>query len=98
MDEYEKEIKEMSQEAVRANLVYEAFARAEGIQPSEEQITGRADAEAADYGYATGRELIGDVGYNTFRMYVVQELVEDRLREIVTVTDNETESESETAN
>ena len=98
MDEYEKEIKEISQEAVRANLVYEAFARAEGIQPSEEQITGRADAEAADYGYATGRELIGDVGYNTFRMYVVQELVEDRLREIVAVTDNETESESETAN
>lgn len=85
MEEYKSEIMDMSREAVKAYLVYEALARAEGISVTAEELEERANEEAAYYGYASGTALIDEVGFTTYRMYVVQELISDRLSELVTV-------------
>ena len=52
----------------------------------------RAAEEADEYGYRSPSELIDTVGYTTYRMYLVQDKVLDRLMEIVTV-EEETDSE-----
>ena len=86
MEDFQSEVMDMSREAVEAYLVYEALARAEGISVTEEELEKHADEEAAEYGYSSGKELIDEVGFTTYRMYVIQELVSDRLSELVKVS------------
>lgn len=85
MDDFNSEVMDMSRETVKRYLVYEAIARAEGINVTQQEIEKRADEEAAEYGYSSGSELIDEVGFTTYRMYIVQELVSDRLSELVKV-------------
>lgn len=85
MDDFNSEVMDMSREAVKGYLVYEAIARAEGINVTQQEIEKRADEEAAEYGYSSGSELIDEVGFTTYRMYIVQGLVSDRLSELVKV-------------
>lgn len=85
MDDFNSEVMDMSREAVKGYLVYEAIARAEGINVTQQEIEKRADEEAAEYGYSSGSELIDEVGFTTYRMYIVQGLVSDRLGELVKV-------------
>lgn len=85
MDDFNSEVMDMSREAVKGYLVYEAIARAEGINVTQQEIEKRADEEAVEYGYSSGSELIDEVGFTTYRMYIVQGLVSDRLSELVKV-------------
>lgn len=85
IDEYNSQMHEMFADTVKQYMVMEAVARAEGIEITEEMINEKADKEAAEYGYASGAELIEDVGVSAYRMSIVQEKVIERLMEIVTV-------------
>lgn len=92
MEEYNEQLDEMCTEVVRQYLVMEAAARAEGIEITDELIHEQADGEAAEYGYASGSELIDEVGYATYRMSIVQEKVIGRLLEIIDVEEETTQA------
>ena len=92
MEEYQAQLLAMCQDTIKQYLVMEAVARAEGIEITEDMMKERASEEADEYGYHSPSELINTVGYTTYRMYLVQDKVLDRLMEIVTV-EEETDSE-----
>lgn len=92
MEDYAAELTEMSQDTVKQYLILEAVARAEGIEITQEQISKAAEEEAAVYGYASGDELVDEVGYTTYRMYMMQDLVLERLNEIINVEETASET------
>lgn len=89
MEQYNLEMNEMFTDTVRQYLVMEAIARAEKMEITEEMIAKKADEEATEYGYASGDALIADVGFATYRMSIVQNMVIERLMEVVTVEEEE---------
>lgn len=92
MEQYNEELNQMCNDVVKQYLVMEAVIRAEGIEVTDEQIHERADEEAIEYGYASGDELIDEVGYATYRMSIVQEKAVERLAEIVNVEEEKTQA------
>lgn len=95
MDEYNTQLNEMCSDTVKQYLVLEAVARSEGIEITEDMMKETAAGEAAEYGYASAEELIDDVGYTTYRMYMMQDKVLERLMEIVTVEEEASETGAE---
>lgn len=89
MEQYNAQMNEMFTDTVKQYLVMEAVARAEKMEITEEMITENANEEATEYGYASGEELINDVGFATYRMSMVQNMVIERLMELVTVEEEE---------
>ena len=85
MEQYNEQMNEMFTDTVKQYLVMEAVSRAEGMEITEEMISEKADEEASEYGYTSGAELINEVGYATYRMSIVQDMVVERLMEIVTI-------------
>ncbi|MDE7322200.1 MAG: trigger factor [Lachnospiraceae bacterium] len=85
MEQYNEQLNEMCTDVVKQYMVMEAVARAEGIEITDELIQEKADGEAAEYGYASGDELIDEVGYATYRMSIVQEKAIERLMEIIDI-------------
>lgn len=94
-EEYDSQTKAMCTEIVKQYLVMEAVARAEKIEVTDEMIHSKADEEAAEYRYASGDELIEDVGFSTYRMSLVQDKVIERLMEIVSIEEEGTQETSE---
>lgn len=95
MEEYNTQLNEMCSDTVKQYLVLEAVAREEGIEITEDMIHEKAAEEAVEYGYASAEDLIDDVGYTTYRMYMVQDKVLERLMEIVTVEEEASEASAE---
>lgn len=89
MEQYNSEMNEMFTDTVKQYLVMEAVARAEKMEITEEMIAKEADEEAAEYGYASGEALIDDVGFATYRMSMVQNMVIERLMEVASVEEEE---------
>lgn len=85
MEQYDKQLKEMSETTVKQYLILEAIFRAEKMELTDEMINERAKQEAPDYNMESGEALLEDVGYTAYRMYMVQEMVLDRLNKLVTV-------------
>lgn len=89
MEQYNSQMNEMFTDTIKQYLVMEAVARAEKMEITEEMIAEKADEEAAEYGYTSGDELIADVGFATYRMSMVQNMVIERLMEVATVEEEE---------
>ena len=85
MEEYNSQLKTMSETIVKQYLIMESVFRAEKMELTDEMIKERATEEAPGYKMETGEALIEDVGYTAYRMYMVQEMVLERLNEMVTV-------------
>ncbi len=85
MDEYNAQIRQMSEETVKQYMVIEEVAKAEGIEITEEMMLEKAAQEATEYGYASGEELLASIGETTYRAYMLQEQVMNRLMDMVTV-------------
>ena len=85
MEQYNKQLKEMSETTVKQYLILEAIFRAEKMELTDEMINERAQQEAPDYNMQSGEDLLEDVGYTAYRMYMVQEMVLERLNKMVTV-------------
>lgn len=94
-EQYDSQTQEMCTEIVKQYLVMEAVARAEGIELTDEMVREKADEEAAElpaeYGSISGEELIDRVGFTTYRMSIVQDRVIERLMEIVSVEEEDTQ-------
>lgn len=95
MEAYNEQVNRMSTDIIKQYMVMEAVARAEGIEITEEMIHEKADQEAVEYRYASGDELIEDVGFTTYRMSIVQDKVTERLMEIVMVEEEGTQETAE---
>ncbi len=85
MDEYNTQMKQMCEDTVKQYLIMEAVARAEGIEVTDEMMNEKAVAEAAEYQYESAEALIEEVGRTTYRMYILQDMVMEKLMDKVSV-------------
>jgi FKBP-type peptidyl-prolyl cis-trans isomerase (trigger factor) len=86
IEEAESEIYEDCEEVVKSFLIIEGIARQEGITLTRDEVNEQAEGEYTNYGYEDVDEFIKNVGYSTYRMSLLQDMVLDRLMEIVDVT------------
>jgi trigger factor len=86
IEEAESEIYEDCEEVVKSFLIIEGIARQEGITLTRDEVNEQAEGEYTNYGYEDVDEFIKNVGYSTYRMSLLQDMVLDRLMEIVEVT------------
>jgi trigger factor len=86
MEEAEAEITEDCEEAVKSFLILEAVARQEGVSLSESEVNEQAQTDYLTYGYSSADDFIQNVGYSTYRMSLLQDMVLDKLIDVVEVT------------
>jgi FKBP-type peptidyl-prolyl cis-trans isomerase (trigger factor) len=84
-DEYIEGIGDEFIDTIKSYLAVEAIARAEGIELTEDDVKAQANTDYAGYGYESAESFLQNVGYTTYRVHLLQDLVEDRLAEIVNV-------------
>ena len=100
VDEYNTQLRTMCEETVKLYLILEGVARAEGIEVTDEMMNEKAAEEAALYQYESAEALIEEVGRTTYRMVMLQDMVMEKLMNIVTVemiTEEEAMAETATA-
>lgn len=66
-------------------MLLEALTRAEGLEITDELIREYATEDIADHEEYTVDMYLDEVGYTTYRMFVLQEVLVDRLLEIIEV-------------
>ena len=96
MQDYNENLKVESKEIVKQYLIMEALRRAEKIEVTEELLNKFADEKAPSFDCTSGAQLIEQYGHSTFRMYMVQDLVLERLRSLVTVEETSDMPETQT--
>ena len=97
MQDYNENLKVESKEIVKQYLIMEALRRAEKIEVTEELLNKFADEKAPSFDCTSGAQLIEQYGHSTFRMYMVQDLVLERLRSLVTVEETSDMPETQSA-
>lgn len=85
MDEYNEQIETMAEEIVKEYLIFEAIAREEGIEVTEEELVAKAEKEAKEYGYDSAEAVLEAAGKNAYRMYEIQDKVLTALKGMVTI-------------
>ena len=85
LDDFEEDIRSECEMTVEKYLLVEALARAEGIEITDEMIQEHAAEDIEGYEGYTVDTYLDEVGYTTYRIYVLQEALVDRLLEIVSV-------------
>ena len=83
--DFEEDIRSDCEQTVRQYLLVEALARAEGIEITDEMIREHAAEDIEGYEGYTVDTYLDEVGYTTYRMFVLQEALVERLLEIVSV-------------
>lgn len=83
--EFEDEIRPDCETTVKQYLISEALARAEGIEITDELLHEYAEKDIAGYDGYTVETYIEEVGYTTYRMFVLQEKLVERLNRIIPV-------------
>ena len=66
-------------------MISEALARAEQLEITDELIREYAQQDIEGYDGYTIDSYLEEVGYTTYRMFVLQEKLVERLNEIITV-------------
>lgn len=85
LDEYNAQMEPMYEEKVKWYLIMEAVARAEGIEVTDEMMNEKAADDAATYQYESAEAIIEEVGRLTYRMEILQDMVMEKLMDMVTV-------------
>ncbi|MBQ6787396.1 MAG: trigger factor [Lachnospiraceae bacterium] len=85
MEQYEADLKKMCEETVKLNLIFESIARAEGIEVTDEMIYEAAAEEAVRFQYESAEAIIEEIGKPAIRMFLLKELVMEKLVETVSV-------------
>ncbi|MDE7267687.1 MAG: trigger factor [Lachnospiraceae bacterium] len=83
--DFEEDIRSDCEETVKKYLLVEALARAEGIEITDEMIREHAAKDIEGYEGYTVDTYLDEVGYTTYRIYVLQEMLVERLFEIISV-------------
>lgn len=84
-EDFEAEIRPDCETTVKQYLISEALARAENIEITDEIIREYAQKDIEGYDGYTVDTYLDEVGYTTYRMFVLQEKLVERLNEIITV-------------
>lgn len=85
MDEYNEQIGTMAEEIVKEYLIFEAIAREEGIEVTQDELLAKAEKEAKEYGYDSAEAVLEAAGENAYRMYEIQDKVLEALKGMVTI-------------
>lgn len=85
MEEYNEQMMQICEDTIKQYLIMEAIARAEGIEVTEDMIKENAEKEAVEYGYESADAMLDEVGKTTYRMYILQGMVMDKLIDLVKV-------------
>ncbi len=88
-EEFNEQSKTSAVEEAKKELVYDAIAKKEGIDVTDDEMNKRAEAEYATYGFESAQAYIDSTGADLFKQYVQMELVDEYLRSIVTVKETE---------
>lgn len=91
MSDYTTQMMAMSEETVKQYMIMEAIARAEGIEVTDADVQAKAEEEAVAYMFDSAEDLLTQVGESTYRMYIVQDEVMQKLKPMVTVNPMTTE-------
>ena len=83
--DFEDELRPDCETRVKQYLVSEALARVENIEITDELIRAYAQEDIADYEGYTVDTYLDEVGYTTYRMFVLQDKLVEHLNEIITV-------------
>ena len=83
--DFEAEIRPDCETTVKQYLISEALARAENLEITDELIREYAQLDIAGYDGYTVDTYLDEVGYTTYRMFVLQEKLVERLNRIITV-------------
>ncbi len=85
LDDFEESIRSDCETTVTQYLISEALARAENIEITDELVREYAAEDIAGYDGYTVDSYLEEVGYTTYRMFVLQEQLVVRLNRIITV-------------
>lgn len=85
LEDFEAEIRPDCETTVKQYLISEALARAEKLEITDELIREFAQQDIEGYDGYTIDTYLDEVGYTTYRMFVLQEKLVERLNEIITV-------------
>lgn len=85
LEDFEAEIRPDCETTVKQYLISEALARAENLEITDELIREYAQKDIEGYDGYTVDTYLDEVGYTTYRMFVLQEKLVERLNEIITV-------------
>lgn len=106
-EQYDEQIADMSEQAVKQDMIFEAIADAEGVEITEEELQKLAEEDAAEYQYQSVDAFLSSVGADRYRQNILQEKVLDKIKGKITVVKTapqdkteeaaETETETQTA-
>lgn len=85
LEDFEAEIRPDCETTVKQYLISEALARSENLEITDELIREYAQQDIEGYDGYTVDTYLDEVGYTTYRMFVLQEKLVERLNEIITV-------------
>lgn len=85
LEDFEAELRPDCETTVKQYLISEALARAENLEVTDELIREYAQKDIEGYDGYTVDTYLDEVGYTTYRMFVLQEKLVERLNEIITV-------------
>lgn len=85
LEDFEAEIRPDCETTVKQYLISEALARAEKLDITDELVREYAAEDIAGYDGYTVDSYLEEVGYTTYRMFVLQEKLVERLNGIITV-------------
>lgn len=89
MDEkaYEEQIKEGAVDSAKQDLIVQAIAKKAGIEMSNADFQKFVEQDYANYGYESSQQMLDDIGEHSYKMYRLNQLVEDYLLGVVTFKD-----------
>lgn len=76
-----------AKEDAKAELIYLAIAKKEGIKISDDQLKEAAEGEYQSYGYESAQAMIDDIGEEEYRSQVLRREVMEHLSSVVTIVD-----------
>lgn len=83
--DFEEDIRPDCEMTVKQYLIMEALARAEELEITDELVREYAERDIEGYDGYTVDTYLDEVGYTTYRMFVLQENLVERLLEIIEV-------------
>lgn len=96
-EQYDEQIAEMSEEAVKQDMIFEAIADEKGVEITDDELQKLAEADAAEYQYDSVDTFLSTVGNDRYRQNVLQERVLDLIKDKVKVVKTAPEAETEEA-
>lgn len=85
LEDFEAEIRADCETTVKHYMIMEALARAEELDVTDELVREHAERDVEGYDGYTVDTYLEEVGYTTYRMFVLQEKLVERLLDIIEV-------------